>query len=57
MSQWNIIAIENTSMWMIMIKGVKCNIVYGKCSKKEDYYAHSRYVKMNTNILTAIEEC
>lgn len=57
MSQWNIIAIQNTSMWMILIRGIKCSLVYGKCYKKEDYYADSSYVKMNTNIWTAVEEC
>lgn len=57
MSQWDIIAIQNTSMQMILIKGIKYSLVYGKCYKKEDYYADSSYVKMNTNILTAIEEC
>lgn len=41
---------------MILIKGIKYSLVYGKCYKK-DYYADSSYVKMNTNILTAIEEC
>lgn len=47
-------AIQNTSMWMMLIKGINYSLLYGKCYKKEDYHTVSNYVKMSTDILTAI---